>query len=142
MTKHETKDSIGYWLCRSARKLDKFFEAYLSDLNMTSNEFAILNSINCSESTTPSELVEFLNMDKGYITRQIVSLEKKGFVARKKSKTDRRSFFLELTAKGLAILPEMIECSHETNRQVKALLTVKEQKDLLKILMKIGNSDI
>ena len=142
MKKHATKDSLGYWLCRSARKLDKFFEAYLSDLNMTSNEYAILNSINSSESTTPSEIVEYLNMDKGYITRQIVNLEKKTLVKRVKSKKDARSYSLELTAKGKAILPDMIEGSHETNRQVKALLTKKEQDDLLKILLKIGNSDI
>lgn len=142
MKKHTTKDSLGYWLSRSARKLDKFFEAYLSDLNMTSNEFAILNSINNSESTTPSEIVHFLNMDKGYITRQIVNLEKKNLIKKVKNKTDKRSFSLELTAKGKAILPEMIECSHETNRQVKALLSSKEQEVLLKILKKIGNSDI
>lgn len=142
MKKHATKDSLGYWLCRSARKLDKFFENYLSDLNITANEYAILNSVHNSESTTPSEIVSFLNMDKGYITRQIVNLENKKLIKRIENKKDRRSYSLKLTSKGEAILPELIDCSFQTNNQVKALLTEKEQSDLLKILIKIGNSDI
>jgi DNA-binding MarR family transcriptional regulator len=142
MKKHATKSSLGYWLSRSARKLDKFFENYLSDLNLTSNEYAILNSVYNSESTTPSEIVSFLNMDKGYVTRQVVNLEKKGLIKRVDNKKDRRSYSLKLTNKGENILPELIECSFETNRQLKSLLTEKEQMSLLKILQKVGNSDI
>ncbi len=142
MKKHATKDSLGYWLCRSARKLDKFFQNYLSDLNITSNEYAILNSVYTAESTTPSEIVNFLNMDKGYVTRQIVNLERKDLIKRIENESDRRSYCLELTAKGEAVLPDLVECSFQTNKQLKALLTEKEQASLLRILTKVGNSDI
>ena len=142
MKKHATKDSLGYWLSRSARKLDKFFESYLNDLNITSNEYAILNSIHNSESSCPSEIVQFLNMDKGYVTRQVMNLEKKGLIKRVENKNDRRSYSLKLTKKGETILPKLIECSFQTNKQLNAILNDKEQATLLKILTKVGNSDI
>jgi DNA-binding MarR family transcriptional regulator len=141
MKNHSTKESLGYWISRSARKVDRHFENYLQEFQFTPNEYAILNSIYNDEANKPSELARFLNMDKGYIARQLTRLEQKDYIKRSADTEDKRAQAIELTAKGRRIILSLINGSRETNKRISSILSSQERNTLLEILKKLGNSD-
>ena len=82
-----------------ARVLGVFDKKYLGvDFNVT--EVRIIGEIGRNSSLTAKELAEFLSVDKGYMSRMMQNLEKKGLIERVKSETDAREKHLRLTEEG------------------------------------------
>ena len=82
-----------------ARVLGVFDKKYLGvDFNVT--EVRIIGEIGRNNSLTAKELAEYLSVDKGYMSRMMQNLEKKGLIERVKSEKDAREKHLCLTAEG------------------------------------------
>ena len=82
-----------------ARVLGVFDKKYLGvDFNVT--EVRIIGEIGRNNSLTAKELAEYLSIDKGYMSRMMQNLEKKGLIERVKSEKDAREKHLRLTAEG------------------------------------------
>src|SRR5699024_1320331 len=65
---------------------------------------------------TASELAEWLEMDKGQVSRTVTYLESVDLVMRRPDETDRRSFVIEPTASGLERLEAARTPQEETLR--------------------------
>ena len=82
-----------------ARVLGVFDKKYLGvDFNVT--EVRIIGEIGRNDSLTAKELAEYLSVDKGYMSRMMQNLEKKGLIERVKSEKDAREKHLRLTLEG------------------------------------------
>ena len=82
-----------------ARVLGVFDKKYLGvDFSVT--EVRIIGEIGRNSSLTAKELAEYLSIDKGYMSRIMQNLEKKGLIQRVKSETDAREKHLRLTEEG------------------------------------------
>ena len=82
-----------------ARVLGVFDKKYLGvDFNVT--EVRIIGEIGRNDSLTAKELAEYLSVDKGYMSRMMQNLEKKGLIERVKSEKDAREKHLRLTTEG------------------------------------------
>src|SRR5438477_104681 len=68
---------------------------------------------------TAGALAEALDLDAGYLSRILANFEKRGFVARKPSKSDGRQNDLRLTKKGSAVFAPLEERARE---EVAAML--------------------
>ncbi len=53
------------------------------------------------------ELATMLGLDQSTVTRQIVAMEKKGYVVRKSNPDDGRGIMIEIEAKGLELFQQM-----------------------------------
>ncbi|WP_405725740.1 MarR family winged helix-turn-helix transcriptional regulator [Anaerotignum sp.] len=119
-----------------ARILGVFDKKYLGvDFNVT--EVRIIGEIDRNDSLTAKELADFLSVDKGYMSRMLQNLEKKGLIQRVKSETDAREKFLRLTAEGeeLNILLEE-KADRRILRQIEGI-NEKEYQILLDAMEKI-----
>ena len=141
MKQYDTKGSLGYWLTRSSRIANQYFEDYLNEYDCVPNEYAILNCIYNNRGHRPCEIAEYLNLDRGYITRKVAKLEQRGFIKRAVLDEDRRYIELSLTATGKKILPKLIQGSIQTNKKIAEVITQKEMDSLRKILHKLGSAD-
>ncbi len=141
MTRYTAKDSLGYWLSRSARLTNQYFEIFLKEYDLTPNEYAVLSCLYNNISGNPCDIAEYLRMDRGYITRRIDKLEKKGLVTRKIDKEDRRFIEINLTNKGLKTFPHLKDGSIKTNKKLQSILSKSELNSLSNILVKIGNAE-
>ena len=82
-----------------ARVLGVFDKKYLGvDFNVA--EVRIIGEIGRNNNLTAKELAEYLSIDKGYMSRMMQNLEKKGLIERVKSEKDAREKHLRLTAEG------------------------------------------
>lgn len=82
-----------------ARILGVFDQKYLGvDFSVT--EVRIIGEIGRDSNLTAKELAMYLSVDKGYMSRILQSLEKKGLIERLKSERDAREKRLRLTEAG------------------------------------------
>jgi DNA-binding MarR family transcriptional regulator len=119
---------------------------YLHDSHYTLPEVRVMYELYHHKQITSKEITELLGMDKSYLSRMLLSFDKKGLIKRKADKTDSRVQELSLSAKGEK---EFLAINNSTESKIAALLsglTTRETKDLIehmdgiqKILSKISN---
>ena len=108
-----------------ARVLGVFDKKYLGvDFSVT--EVRIIGEIGRNSSLTAKELEEYLSVDKGYMSRMMQNLEKKGLIERVKSETDAREKHLRLTAEGRK-LNEILE-EKADQRILRQIYNINEEE--------------
>lgn len=108
-----------------ARVLGVFDKKYLGvDFSVT--EVRIIGEIGRNDSLTAKELAEYLSVDKGYMSRMMQNLEKKGLIERVKSEKDAREKHLRLTEEG---------------KKLNLLLEEKADQRILRQIEGIGGAD-
>ena len=88
-----------------------------SPLSLT--EVRVLYELAHHQGITATELCTALNLDAGYLSRILHKFEKRGWISRKPSASDRRQSLLVLTTKGSA---EFLPLEERSNQQVKRML--------------------
>ena len=74
-----------------------------STLGLTPEEATLLNQLWDKDRQTLSELGQWALKGASTVTRQVDSLERKGFIERQHSQQDRRNVYVALTDKGKSI---------------------------------------
>jgi DNA-binding MarR family transcriptional regulator len=79
----------------------------MAKYGLGSTGYGFLLNLQRQEGITQRELCAALSIDNGLGSRTMGSLEKKGYILRKRSPEDGRSYEIYLTAKAKAIIPEL-----------------------------------
>jgi len=129
---------IGYHLRRAQNAVfDDFLKSMGNDA-ITPGQFGVLTVIFENQGLNQSALAKTIGIERSTMVGVIDGLEKRGFVVRKRSETDKRSYGLQLSLAGKDLLSRVTEkvCEHE--KRLSANLTDKERSQLITILKKIG----
>ena len=92
----------------------------LLDSPFSLTEVRVLYELAHHEGVTATELCAALNLDAGYLSRILRAFEKRGWIRRKPSESDRRQSLLVLTNKGAA---EFLPLEERSNQQVRRMLS-------------------
>lgn len=92
--------SIGRLISILYRKSLVYMNSALKEYGLTAAEQPFLTSLYHYNGMTQEQLSEHLNIDKAATARVVQSLEKKGFVVKKKAMDDKRFNRIFLTDKG------------------------------------------
>lgn len=84
------------------------------------------------------KISETLSIPSGSITYVVDKLEKKGFVERRSSPTDRRASHVVLTEKGNTLFDEIFPQHIETISKNLSFVSYEEKEQLIELLKKIG----
>lgn len=84
------------------------------------------------------KISETLSIPSGSITYVVDKLEKKGFVERQSSPTDRRASHVVLTEKGNSLFDEIFPHHVETISKNLSFVSNEEKEQLIELLKKIG----
>jgi DNA-binding MarR family transcriptional regulator len=94
-------------------------DKYLLDSQYTLPEVRVLFEIYHHQKISSKEITELLNMDKGYLSRILVSFEQKGLIKRNANKVDGRQQDLSLSPKGEK---EFLVLNEASEKQIAGLL--------------------
>ena len=89
-------------------------------------------------SMSQRDLTEGLEIKPGSASEVLGKLEEAGLLARTISKSDRRTFILELTAEGRKRAEEYRKAREERHRRMFSCLSVKEKEELSELLSKLN----
>lgn len=125
-------------------KVRVFNRFYMSSMNLLGNHYLgsefsitearILFEIYENEGCNATYIAQIMNIDKSYLSRIIKAHEKRGYISRKTSDTDARSYLLFLTMKGEKRAREFIQESNEEIETVLQGLSDKEEQSLMKAI--------
>lgn len=134
--------SLGYWSSLIARLMEAEFNKRLSGYEVTRVSWAVLGAVTYDGKSTPSELADFLKLDRAAVTRLLDKLDDQGLVARTRGDSDRRSVMLQVTPKGKALSAELLRLSNSVNEQFASGLSPKEAEQYIATVKKmLANGD-
>ncbi len=86
------------------RAIDLHSKKLSKESGLTGPQLVILQAIKNTPGITPKKLAEQVTLSQGTVTTIVERLESRQYVSRERSETDRRSFLLQLTEAGMALL--------------------------------------
>jgi DNA-binding MarR family transcriptional regulator len=104
---------------------------HVYDSEFTLPEARVLYELYYSKVHTASELMELIDIDKGYLSRLLLSFERRKLIRRVRSKEDGRSALISLTDHGVKSFRELDKASEEQATALLKRLSVARQKELV-----------
>jgi DNA-binding MarR family transcriptional regulator len=117
----------------------KQFAERLAPLGLTPPHAGILRRLANSSGISQRELATQLGMHASRLVGVVDEMESLGLVVREGNTDDRRTYSLQLTAKGRETLQEVAKVSRQHNDALCAALTTEETKTLVDLLQRIAD---
>jgi MarR family transcriptional regulator, organic hydroperoxide resistance regulator len=93
---------------------------------ITPDEYAVLSAVGVLRSTTPTELAVRLGVPPTTISRYVASFVERGLLERAPNPADRRSYFLELTENGRAVIRKIVPRFRKIVEELRERVDVDE----------------
>jgi len=131
---------LGYHLRMAHVKVFQDFRQRLGSFEITPAHLGILLVVEQNSDISQTDLSQTMRMDRSALVGIIDKLEKKGWIKRGKTATDRRRNELRLTPKGEALLEKLWPSVEAHEAGIVEGLTEKEQETLFHLLSKVGQA--
>lgn len=112
------------------------YRQYSGKLGLQRGDWRIISALGYLAPISYNDLANQISMDRAAISRNIGSLQRRGYVERHKSMTDKRQSILLLSKKGVSIHDRIAPIAKARQRRLESLLTKKELAMLERILTK------
>ena len=135
-------DSLGFIVAKTNYYMKTYFSKSIkdNDLNITTEQWAILNAVYHNPGTSQTDLARACLKDKTNVTRILDLLVKKGLVVRNADIYDRRIYSITLTELGERVLEQLINISDNANKAFISDLSRDEYLELVRTLKSIASS--
>jgi DNA-binding MarR family transcriptional regulator len=100
--------------------------------------FATLTLIARNPGISQTELSQASGRDKSSVTPVVEDLVRRGLIERKRMRSDRRAYRLNLTPAGKKTLTELTRCARRHERNLDAIIGQTDRKRFIAILKKIA----
>src|SRR6185295_10290019 len=104
-------DWIGFYLRLAQTASFQAFAREAEEIDLRPGRFSVLLLIGRNPGISQTALSRANGRDKSTLTPALNDLERRGFIVRTRTKSDRRSYQLSLTASGQAMLRRLTECA-------------------------------
>jgi len=134
--------ALALWvkLARAFETMSHIASDDIRGYGLTKAQFGVLEALGHLGQLTLGELSRKQLSSCGNITVVVDNLEKEGLVSRKECSTDRRVTYVRLTGKGRKLFVGSFTSHAQRIAEAASVLTVEEQKELGRLLRKLGLS--
>ncbi len=135
---YRLEDQVGYWLRRAYQRHMAIFAVVMSDLDLTSVQFAALVKLRDMKAVTQTELGRLIGIDRATISGVVSRLQKRGVLQFRLDPLDRRSRIIALTATGEALLAQALQRTEQVGDDTLAPIGEAERAALREMLRKLA----
>ena len=121
-------------LLRIQHKVHRRETAYLAQYNLTLPQFDVLVQLQREQGITQQTLADRLLVTKGNVCGLMDRMVEQGLVERRADPQDRRAYMLYLTAKGKALIQQVLPAQSRLIDEHLGKLSADKQKQLLDLL--------
>lgn len=132
------ENQLCFPLYAASREVIKAYRPYLDNLDITYTQYITMMVLWENKSISVKELGEKLYLDSGTLTPVLKSLEKKGYVTRKRDNEDERVLIVTLTDDGLKLRDKALDIPYNMGKCVN--LSSEEAKVMYSLLYKLLSS--
>jgi DNA-binding MarR family transcriptional regulator len=134
---YRLENSLGYQLTVTSRTHERRLESLLQAIGLNRMEFTVLVAVGREGRSQPSDVADFLGIEKPAVSRALRELEKKKLLVVGKPEADRRVRLLGLTATGHERLAQGIAAAVAANTRIHQALTDEECAQLSALMAKV-----
>jgi DNA-binding MarR family transcriptional regulator len=131
-------DHLGYLTRRAQIWIFQDFMRTLGPLKIRPAQYSVLTVINANPGLRQVALAHALGIERARLVHVLDGLERRGFVKRSTSATDRRSHALHLTPAGQVAFAKIKALAFEHENSMAQRLGPKERKQLLRLLRRFA----
>ena len=135
---YRLEHQVGYWLRRAYQRHMAIFTGIMSDLDLTSMQFAALVKLHELKAVSQTELGRLTGMDRATISGVVARLRRRNLVLYKPDPLDKRSRIIALTPAGETLLHEAMQRIGRVTEQTLEPIEPAERDNLRAILQKMG----
>jgi DNA-binding MarR family transcriptional regulator len=135
---YRLEHQVGYWLRRAYQRHMAIFAGIMSDLDLTSMQFAALVKLRELKAVSQTELGRLTGMDRATISGVVARLKRRNLVLYKPDPLDKRSRIIALTPAGETLLHEAMQRIGRVTEQTLEPIEPAERDNLRAILQKMG----
>ncbi|MBA4097923.1 MAG: MarR family transcriptional regulator [Rhodospirillum sp.] len=135
---YRLEHQVGYWLRRAYQRHMAIFAGIMSDLDLTSMQFAALVKLHELKAVSQTELGRLTGMDRATISGVVARLKRRNLVLYKPDPLDKRSRIIALTPAGETLLHEAMERIGRVTEQTLEPIGAADRDSLREILQKMG----
>ena len=117
----------------------RYRERELEDTGLAGCQTPYLMALYRHEGLTQEELARYLNVNKSSVTRQLASLEEKGYIRREPDPQDRRSLLVYPTEKANALQERMRRVLKDWSAYLTADFTDEERETLSRLMGRVAD---
>ncbi|MCG7493145.1 MarR family transcriptional regulator [Thalassobius sp. Cn5-15] len=132
--------SLGYHLSIAARQQERRLDEDLKTAGLTRTTWCILLAIGNEGLCQPSDIADFVGIDRTATSRALRQMEQKGWLERREGLNDKRTRQVLLTATGAALIPRCTPFAQDNAAILRAPLTEEEEEELKRLLLKLQGS--
>jgi DNA-binding MarR family transcriptional regulator len=129
---------IGFNLRMAQETAFQAFSRRSQEVGESPGRFATLTLIARNPGISQTELSQAAGRDKSSLTPVVEDLVRRGMVERKRMRDDRRAYRLNLTAAGKKTLTQLTRCARRHERNLDAVIGLRDRKRFIHILKKIA----
>jgi DNA-binding MarR family transcriptional regulator len=128
---------MGYQMTLLSRISERRFEQLLTPLGLTRVKWCVLLAVREQGLKNPSEIAEFIGIDRTATSRALRALDAGGLVTRCGGSTDKRMTEVTLTDAGSDVLQRAINAAQTNANHYGGKLSLYEQDMLRSIIKKL-----
>lgn len=134
-------ESVLYQLTLTSRMQERRLEEGLRALGLTRITWCVLLAVENEGLTQPSDIAEFIGIDRTATSRALRQMEAAGWVARSGGRPDRRTTTVALTDAGRALLARATPVAEENARHFLGKLAPGEGATLARLLARLREGE-
>ena len=119
-------DNVLLQMFRTAEATRELMLGAVAGTGISPNEYAVLSAIGVMRSVSPTELATLLRVPPTSISRHVARMVEAGLAVRSPNPADRRSYLLELTEAGRAVIATVVPRFRELLERLSARAPVDE----------------
>jgi DNA-binding MarR family transcriptional regulator len=129
---------VGFNLRMAQEHAFQAFSRRSQEIGESPGRFATLTLIARNPGISQTELSHANGRDKSSLTPVVEELVRRGLVARRRMRADRRTYRLNVTAAGKKTLTMLTRCARRHERMLDSIIGRRDRKRFLQILKKIA----
>lgn len=130
-----------YQLTLTSRLQERRLDEGLRRLGLTRLTWCILLAVQVEGHTQPSEIAQFIGIDRTATSRALRQMESKGWLARRTGEEDRRTTRVVLTPEGDALLARAVPVAEENSRHFLSKLPQEGAESLQRLLADLRDGE-
>ncbi|CAB3642414.1 MarR family winged helix-turn-helix transcriptional regulator [Achromobacter pestifer] len=128
---------LGFMVTSVRNSIHDALERELAPYELTTPQYVVLNCLAKGWGRTLSDFCRVLAYDSGAMTRLLDRIVAKGFIRRVENESDRRSYLIELTESGQAMLPQALAATEVAMGRLLAGFSEDDADTLHKLLSRL-----
>ena len=128
------EDNIIGRLCGFERYITDYLNSKYRPYGLSGIQHVFLTVVCRNPGVSQRELSKWFSLDLSNIARNVMCLEKIGYIRRERCENDKRSWLLYPTEKAEEIYPQVVDIFDTTTEQLTADMTAEEKELLSRLL--------